>query len=56
MKSNFAVRFENKFFQDIALNEAERANLPGAVRPTESPPVRFEIIQEKLKLGGNKKP
>ena len=55
MKSTIAVKFANKFFADMAIREAEMAELPGAVCPTEDSPIRFEIIQEKLKLGGDTK-
>lgn len=48
MKSNTAGKFAKKFFQDIALNEINIANVPGAVGPNDNSPVRFEIIQEKL--------
>jgi ferredoxin len=55
MKSTIAVKLANKFFADMALREVEMAELPGAVRPTKDSPIRFEIIQEKLKLGGDTK-
>ena len=55
MNSKIAVKFANSFFSNMAIREAEMAELPGAVRPTKDSPVRFEIIQEKLKLGGNTK-
>ncbi len=38
MKSTIAVKFANKFFADMALREAEMAELPGAVRPTKDSP------------------
>ena len=39
----------------MAIQEAALAEVPGAVRPNDDSPVRFEIIQEKVKLGGDTK-
>ena len=55
MKNNLPVKFANKFFNDMAVREAALAKVPGAVRPDDDSPVRFEIIQEKLKLGDDMK-
>ena len=55
MKNNLPVKLANKFFSDLAVREAELADVPGAVRPSEDSPVRFEIIQEKVKLGNDTK-
>ena len=39
----------------MAIREKAMAEYPGAVRPNEDSPVRFEIIQEKLKRGDDTK-
>lgn len=55
MKNNLPVKFADKFFSDMAVQEAELAKVPGAVRPNDESPVRFEIIREKLKRGDDTK-
>ena len=55
MKSTFMVRFVNRFFSNMAVQEAELAKVPGAVQPNAYSPLRFEIIQEKFKLGDDTK-
>ena len=55
MKSKFFVKFGNKFFSDMAAQEAAQEEVPGAVCPNDDSPVRFEIIQEKLKRGDDTK-
>lgn len=55
MKSKFMVKFVDKFFASMAVQEAELAEVPGAVRPTKNSPTRFEIIREKVKLGDDTK-
>lgn len=39
----------------MAIQEAELAKVPGAIRPNDDSPTRFEIIQEKVKLGDDTK-
>jgi ferredoxin len=55
MNSKFIVMFVDKFFSNMAKQEAALAEVPGAVCPNEDSPVRFEIIQNKVKLGGDTK-
>jgi len=55
MKSKLMVKFVNKFFADMAVQEAKLADVPGAVRPNDDSPIRFEIIREKVKLGNDTK-
>ncbi len=55
MNSKFLVKFIDKFFSNMAAQEAELAEVPGAVCPNDYSPVRFEIIQKKVKLGGDTK-
>ncbi len=55
MKSKFFVKFGDKFFSDMAADEAAIAKVPGAVCPNDDSPVRFEIIREKLKRGDDTK-
>jgi epoxyqueuosine reductase len=55
MKNNLPVKFANKFFNDMADREAKLAEVPGAICPNDDSPVRFEIIQEKLRLGNDTK-
>ena len=49
------VKFINKFFANLAVQEADLANVPGAVCPNDDFPTRFEIIQRKVQLGGDTK-
>ena len=55
MKSKFMVKYVDKFFSNLATEEAELANVPGAVLPKDDSPTRFEIIREKVKLGDDTK-
>ena len=55
MKNNLPVKLADKFFSNMAVREAELAEVPGAVRPNTDSPVRFEIIREKLKRGDDTK-
>jgi ferredoxin len=55
MDSKLMVKFINKFFANMAVQEAELAKVPGAVCPNDDSPTRFEIIQRKIQLGGDTK-
>jgi NAD-dependent dihydropyrimidine dehydrogenase PreA subunit len=55
MKNVILSKFADNFFKNMAVLEAELAEGPGAVAPNEDSPHRFEIIQEKMKRGGDTK-
>lgn len=55
MKNKLPIILANNFFSNMAEREAKLAEVPGAVVPNEDSPVRFEIIQEKLKRGDDTK-
>ena len=55
MNSKLMVKFINKFFANMAIQEAALAKVPGAVCPNDDSPTRFEIIQRKVQLGGDTK-
>ena len=55
MDSKLMVKFINKFFENMAVQEAELAKAPNAVCPNADSPTRFEIIQRKVQLGGDTK-
>ena len=55
MKNKLPIILANNFFNNLAEQEANLAQVPGAVAPNEDSPLRFEIIQEKLKRGDDTK-
>ena len=55
MKNDLPVILADRFFSDMAVREAELAQVPGAVCPNSDSPIRFEIIREKLKRGDDTK-
>ena len=55
MKNKLPLLIGNSFFSKMAEKEAKLAEVPGAVCPNNDSPIRFEIIQEKLKRGDDTK-